>query len=113
MIESRAATVDEEAVCSTAPIDEGVIMAMDEKLEEGCWRAALAVRQNLRESHLDGDSAWPALTLDGGYMNSSGDACSTVRGSAPNRNKWAAYRQNCHPTCIGRRAPRHDHPAAT
>lgn len=53
MIESRAATVDEEAVCSTAPIDEGVIMAMDEKLEEGCWRAALAVRQNLRESHLD------------------------------------------------------------
>jgi hypothetical protein len=49
VIECRAATVDEEAVGSTAPIDEGVIMAMDEKLEEGRWWAGIAVRQNLRE----------------------------------------------------------------
>jgi hypothetical protein len=63
VIECRAATVDEEAVGSTAPIDEGVIMAMDEKLEEGRWWAGIAVRQNLRESHLDGE-----LSLAGTHL---------------------------------------------
>lgn len=55
MIECRAATVDEEAVGSTAPIDEGVIMAS--------WWAGIAVRQNLRESHLDGE-----LSLAGTHL---------------------------------------------
>ncbi len=88
-------------------------MAMDEKLEDGCWRAALAVRQNLRESHLDGELSLAGTHLGSGCMHSFGDACSTVRGAAPKRNRWAVYRQNCHPTRIRRRPPGHDHPAST
>lgn len=38
-------------------------MSMDEKLEEGCGRVLPAVRQNLRQSHLDGE-----LSLAGTHL---------------------------------------------
>jgi hypothetical protein len=52
-------------------------MAMDEKLEEGCCRAAPAVRENLRESHLDGE-----LSLAGTHLGRG--LCALIRRGAPN-----------------------------